>query len=153
MESILLVIHAIIALLLIVIVLIQRAEGGALGIGGGSDGIGFAIPVDIAKRVIKEIIETGEVERGFIGISAEKNFRGRGVLVNAVLKNGPGDSAGVKHNDIIRKIDNAQVNEIKDVQKIIGELKPGQIIMLDILRQSKIIQLEVLVSKMSFDLR
>ena len=121
--------------------------------GGGSDGIGFAIPVDIAKRVIKEIIETGEVERGFIGISAEKNFRGKGVLVNAVLKNGPGDSAGVKHNDIIRKIDNAQVNEIKDVQKIIGELKPGQIIMLDILRQSKIIQLEVLVSKMSFDLR
>jgi S1-C subfamily serine protease len=121
--------------------------------GGGSDGIGFAIPVDIAKRVIKEIIETGEVERGFIGISAEKNYKGRGVLVNAILKNGPGDSAGVKHNDVIRKIDNIQVNEIKDVQKIIGELKPGQIIMLDILRQSKIIKLEILVSKMSFDLR
>ena len=121
--------------------------------GGGSDGIGFAIPVDIAKLVIKEIIETGEVERGFIGISAEKNYRGIGVLVNAVLKDGPGDSAGVKHNDIIRKIDDTQVNEIKDVQKIIGKLKPGQIIMLDILRQSKIIKLEILVSKMSFDLR
>ena len=53
-----------------------------ISVSGGADGIGFAIPIDIVKHVFREIIQNGEVIRGYVGISAEINYRGLGVLVN-----------------------------------------------------------------------
>ena len=53
-------------------------------LGGGSDGIGFAIPVDIVKYVFTQIIENGEVIRGFVGIISNPNYRGDGVMISGV---------------------------------------------------------------------
>ena len=117
---------------------------------GGSDGIGFAIPIDIVKYVFKEIVENQEVIRGFVGISAEKKYKGLGVLIKAVLPNGPGDLGGVKAYDIIKKINGVAVQEIKDVQRIIGMLKPGQIISMDIQRESRNFTVNISVTKMDY---
>lgn len=119
-----------------------------ISISGGADGIGFAIPIDIVKYVFKEIIENGEVIRGYVGISAEINYKGLGVLVNGVIPESPADLGGVRPNDVIRKINGNKVTEIKSVQKIIGNLKPGQVIDMEIQRDDRLININILVSKM-----
>ena len=121
-----------------------------ISVSGGADGIGFAIPVDIVKYVFREIIQNGEVIRGYVGISAEINYRGLGVLVNGVIPNSPADISGIRTNDIIKKINGDKVTEIKSVQKIIGNLKPGQIIDMEIQRGSELVNVNILVSKMEY---
>ena len=117
---------------------------------GGADGIGFAIPIDIVKYVFREIIQNGEVIRGYVGISAEINYRGLGVLVNGVIPGSPADISGIKTNDIIKKIDGKSVTEIKNIQKIIGNSKPGQVIEMQIQRDSRLTNVNILVSKMDY---
>ena len=124
-----------------------------ISISGGADGIGFAIPIDIAKNVIKEIIENGEVIRGYVGISAEPNYRGIGILVNGVVSNSPADEAGIRTNDIIKKVNSTSVTEIKEIQKIIGMVRPGQELSMDIQRNKSMVKVNVLVSKMDYKSR
>ena len=124
-----------------------------ISISGGADGIGFAIPIDIAKNVIKEIIKNGEVIRGYVGISAEINYKGIGVLVNGVVPNSPADKAGVKKNDIIKKVNSSVVTEIKEVQKIIGMVRPGQKLSMDVQRNKNLIKINISVSKMNYQPR
>ena len=121
-----------------------------ISISGGADGIGFAIPIDIAKYVLEEIIENGEVIRGYVGISAEINYRGIGVLVNGVISDSPADRAGVKPYDIIKKVNQNVVTEIKEVQKIIGLVRPGETLSMEILRDRKLMDVNILVSKMNY---
>ena len=124
-----------------------------ISISGGADGIGFAIPIDIAKYVLKEIIENGEVIRGYVGISAEINYKGIGVLVNGVVPNSPAAQGGIKVYDIIKKINNNTVTEIKEVQKIIGMLKPGQNLSMEVQRNKILVKINILVSKMNYQTR
>ncbi len=121
-----------------------------ISVSGGADGIGFAIPIDIVKYVFREIIQNGEVIRGYVGISAEINYRGLGVLVNGVIPGSPADISGIKTNDIIKKIDGKSVTEIKNIQKIIGNSKPGQVIEMQIERDSRLTNVNILVSKMDY---
>ena len=121
-----------------------------ISVSGGADGIGFAIPIDIVKYVFEEIINNGEVIRGYVGISAEFNYKGLGVLVKGVIPESPADISGVRSFDIIKKIDGNDVTEIKSVQKIIGSVKPGQIIDMQIQREGKLININILVSKMFY---
>ena len=124
-----------------------------ISISGGADGIGFAIPIDIAKYVLKEIIENGEVIRGYVGISAEINYKGIGVLVKGVQRNSPAYQGGVKEYDIIKKINGKIITEIKEVQKIIGMLKPGQKLSMEVKRNRSIVKINILVSKMDYKKR
>ena len=124
-----------------------------ISISGGADGIGFAIPIDIVKYVLKEIIENGEVIRGYVGISAEINYKGIGVLVKGVQRNSPAYQGGVKEYDIIKKINGKIITEIKEVQKIIGMLKPGQNLSMEVKRNKSIVKINILVSKMNYKIR
>jgi S1-C subfamily serine protease len=121
-----------------------------ISVSGGADGIGFAIPIDIVKYVFQEIIQNGEVIRGYVGISAEINYRGLGVLVNGVISGSPADISGIKINDVIKKINGKPVTEIKNIQKIIGNSKPGQIIDMQIQRDGRLTNINILVSKMDY---
>jgi len=121
--------------------------------GGGSDGIGFAIPVDTAKYVFTEIIKNGEVIRGFVGIAADPYYRGNGILIRGVYKNGPGENAGVKPNDIINKINGTKVQEVKDIQKIIGKSKPGDIVSIELQRGGDVLTANIVIEKMNYGLR
>ncbi len=127
-----------------------NARGELIGINtanysatGGSQGIGFAIPIDLAINVMQQLISYGFVERGWLGIvpqpvpadiASTLNLENSGVFVTAVFKDSPAAKAGVMPGDIITKINGVALTDAQQaVQKISG-LMPGEMINLDILR-------------------
>ena len=110
-------------------------------------------PSYVIKKISGFNIENGEVTRGYVGISAEVNYKGIGVLVKGVQLNSPAYQGGVKKYDVIKKINNNTVTEIKEVQKIIGMLKPGQTLSMEIQRNRSLIKINILVSKMNYQAR
>lgn len=124
---------------------------------GGSLGIGFAIPADLARKVMEEIVRTGAVTRGWIGvevqdISAElaESFRladPKGTLIAGVLRGGPADRAGVKPGDILLAVENQTVTDSSAMLNLIAALEPGKSAKLKILRNRQELQIEVNVGK------
>ena len=102
---------------------------------GGSNGIGFAIPIDIAAYVFENIVEHGQVVRGWLGISAEEitpsvaeafNLkRLRGLVLTDIEANGPAEKAGLQIGDIITHIDNTNVGNGNIGMHQIAQTKPG----------------------------
>ncbi|HEX4918939.1 MAG TPA: DegQ family serine endoprotease [Limnobacter sp.] len=117
-------------------------EGEVIGINsqiysrtGGFMGISFAIPIDEAMRVAKQLRETGKVSRGRIGVGigeVDKDVAkalgldtAQGALVGSVGKDSPADKAGVIAGDIILRFDGKKVEKASDLPRIVGETKPG----------------------------
>ncbi len=124
---------------------------------GGSDGIGFAIPVALAKGVMDQILRQGRVVRGWLGIAGQDITpqlaeaigaeAGRGVLVSAVLEGGPADRAGVEPGDIITHIDNRVPGGAHDILEIISRMPPGSSIELRGWRDGEPLRLTVEVAE------
>jgi len=120
---------------------------------GFYQGYGFAIPINIAKSVASELIKTGKIERGYIGVSIKdvdtKEAKGlgldkaKGVIVENVIKGGAGEEAGVKSGDVILSVDGKEVNAANQLQTVIGSHKPGEQVTLSIFRDGKTISLPV----------
>ncbi|MBI4729116.1 MAG: trypsin-like peptidase domain-containing protein [Acidobacteria bacterium] len=98
------------------------AEGRVVGINtaiysqsGGNVGVGFAIPVDIVRKVADDIIATGHASLPFLGIEGNGIPDGRGVLIASVLPGGPAEKAGLKPEDVIVAIDGAKVASMEDL--------------------------------------
>jgi putative serine protease PepD len=91
----------------------------------GSIGLGFAIPVNSAKRIAEEIIATGTSQTPVIGVSLDMNFAGPGAKVIKITGNGPADSAGIKLNDIITKIEDRLIDDSTELVVAIREHAPG----------------------------
>ncbi len=114
---------------------------------GGSEGIGFAIPVSLARDVMQQIIQNGQVRRGWLGIEAQEitpelaeSFglrEAKGVLVAGVLRNGPADKAGLRPGDIIMEIDGTAVTDTPSVLDLIARHPPGSQIRVEGLRNGK----------------
>jgi serine protease Do len=114
---------------------------------GGSIGMGFAIPINIAKRVVQEIIKFGAVRSVWVGISVQditpyvashlEITDTRGVIVARLEQGSPADKAGVKAGDIIRKVQGHQVNNSTDAQRSIFGAGVGDVIVLTIERDHK----------------
>jgi serine protease DegS len=113
---------------------------------GGSQGIGFAIPIDLAIDVMRQLISKGYVERGWLGIIPEPvpvdiavamDLEISGIFVTAVFQDSPADSAGVMPGDIITKINGNALLDAQQAVQIITGFKPGEIINLDIMRDWK----------------
>ena len=104
--------------------------------------------MDIVKYVFTQIIENGEVIRGFVGIISNPNYRGDGVMISGVYNGGPGQKANMRRGDIIKKVNDKKVNKIKDMQDIIGKSKPGDLVSFQIQRNSDILNINVEVEKM-----
>ena len=107
---------------------------------GGSQGIGFAIPISLAKGVMTQIIEKGYVARGWLGIEAQDltpqlaktlglNYT-RGMLIGAVIEDGPAAAAGLQHGDIVTAINDEPVPGTNEAMKTISRVQPGTIIKL-----------------------
>ncbi len=124
---------------------------------GGSLGIGFAIPVSMAKDVMEQIIADGSVTRGYIGISPQditpelaeslKLKIARGALVAQVVRGSPADKAGVKAGDVITAIDGKGIQDSVAAMAVIAGLKPGQDSKFQLTRSEKAIDLAVNVAK------
>ena len=111
---------------------------------GGSVGIGFAIPVDLASQVLESIIQHGLVVRGWVGIEVQdispalaESFglnESRGALVAGILRGGPAADAGLRPGDILTAIDGNQINTSREIQAHISQSTPGKKIKLDGIR-------------------
>ncbi len=124
---------------------------------GGSMGIGFAIPVDIAREVMDALIRDGQVTRGWIGVQPRDltpefadSFQlpvHEGVLVTGVLRDGPAATAGLKPGDVVTAIGGVKVSNTAQLLRAVGALKPPAVALLDVQRGSEAMKLNVPVAK------
>lgn len=114
---------------------------------GGNIGIGFAIPINLAMNVMEQLVESGEVKRGFLGVYAQdldadlaEAFglpKQTGAVISKILKGSPAEKAGLMTGDIVIKIDGKKVRNASDVRNHIGLLKVGEEVTFEILRNGK----------------
>ena len=140
------------------------ADGNLVGVNsaiysrnGGSMGIGFAIPVSIAKQVMEQIIRQGSVTRGWIGIEAQdmtaelaESFKlknAQGSLIAGIIKNSPAERAGLKAGDVLLEINGLQVIDSSNMLGLISELKPNKQAILKIARNQKEINVPVIIGR------
>jgi serine protease DegQ len=140
------------------------ASGNLVGINtailsqsGGSIGIGFAIPVSTAKQVMEQLIATGAVTRGWVGVELQEitpeladSFKlgtTEGVLVAGVQRGSPADRAGIKPGDIVIAVDGKPALDPESMRNLIVALKPGKQTTLRLKRGDKNLDLQVNVGK------
>ncbi len=114
---------------------------------GGFVGIGFAIPINMAKQVMPSLIEHGRVIRGWLGVYisslTETDAKAwglsepKGALVQDVTKDGPADKAGIEAGDIILEFDGKQVEDSRDLMNMVAQRKPDTKVKVTVLRNGK----------------
>jgi serine protease Do len=114
---------------------------------GGNQGIGFAIPVNLARSVMEHIIVEGKVKRGYLGVkilaltpalAGQLNLPGQtGALVGDVTANSPGERAGLKKGDIVIAFDGKDVTDSRHLRLMVAEKAPGSKVSIKILRDGK----------------
>ena len=129
-------------------------EGKVVGINtaifsssGGSDGIGFAIPIDMARNIKDQLVKDGKVTRGQLGVMIGELTQeladyfdieaSKGVVVSNVLKNSPAEKAGLKAGDIILKINGRDVESVGQLRNTVAMVAPGNQVELLIYRNGK----------------
>jgi len=118
---------------------------------GGNNGIGFAIPIDMVKNVVKKLISDGKVTRGYLGVvidDLKQNLtkiynHTQGALILDVASDTPAAKAGLKRGDLIYGINNKQIKNRKDLQNVIASFKPSETITLKLERDKKDIELNI----------
>jgi len=123
----------------------------------GGQGIGFAIPVNLAKGVINQLKTKGEVTRGWLGVGIQdltpelKEYYGvkdkKGVLVTQVFPGDPADKAGLKSGDVILKVNGNEVDTSRELSRMIAEAHVGKEVTLDVLRKGSSKTFHVELSK------
>ncbi len=103
---------------------------------GGSMGIGFAIPVSMAKKVLSDIVTEGKVTRGWIGVEPNdlspelaETFgvkASTGVIITGVLQNGPAAKAGIRPGDVITQVGEDKVDNVQELLTAVAGLRPGE---------------------------
>lgn len=101
---------------------------------GGSQGIGFAIPVNLAMQTMKQLITYGHTVRGWLGIAIQNYPEEQGVLITHIVKGGPADQVGIKPGDVIKNIDNTVIYDYRNVLNLISEITPGSDVNMTIAR-------------------
>ncbi|MEO7954791.1 MAG: DegQ family serine endoprotease [Polaromonas sp.] len=112
---------------------------------GGYQGVSFAIPIDIAKKIETQIVATGKVEHARLGVAVQevnqafadsfKLDKPEGALVSSVVKGSPADKAGLKSGDVIRQVNGQTIVSSGDLPAVIGLASPGDTVKLSVWRQ------------------
>ena len=128
-----------------------NAEGRLIGINtailsrsGGSQGVGFAIPANMARNITDQIIHGGKVSRAFLGVmiqpvtpdlaKAFKLGKSEGAMISDVTPNSPAERAGLKAGDVVTKVEDRSVLDSRALQLIIGEMSPNRNVRLTVVR-------------------
>ena len=124
---------------------------------GGSQGIGFAIPVSIARQVMEQIIKSGSVTRGWVGVEVQdmtpelaESFSLKtteGALIAGVLKGGPADAGGIRPGDILLAVNGKKVSDSASLLNLIAELQPGEAAQLTVARKQQSLDLKIKVGR------
>ena len=124
---------------------------------GSYQGIGFAIPVSLARRVMEQIIETGSVARGWFGVEvtdispevaeALALRSTRGAIVGGIERGSPAEKGGIKLGDVIVGVNGRPVTGLGDTLNAIAEVPPGRKVPVQVLRGDREVALEVTVGK------
>ena len=140
-------------------------QGNLLGINtaiysqsGGSLGIGFAIPASSARNIMEQIIQTGQVTRGWIGVEAQEitpelaeSFGlpkdTNGALIAGVLRGSPADQAGIRPGDVLKAAGGRKVKDPEAMLDLIAALKPGQAAPFAVMREGKDLVIGIQVGK------
>ena len=129
-------------------------NGGGVNGEGGNEGIGFAIPINMARNIMDQLIEHGKVERGHIGIGLTdlqpdmaKEFGytggGGGALIDSVSPDGPAAKAGIKRGDIILGLNGESITGSGDLTARIASMAPGTTVHLKVFRDGKTLDVPV----------
>jgi serine protease Do len=130
------------------------AEGRLVGINtailsrtGGNQGIGFAVPVNLARYVMERIVVDGKVTRGYLGVKIQpitsdiakqsKLSQPVGALIAEVTPGSPGEQAGLKPGDIVTELDGKKVTDSRQLQLMVAEKPPGSRVTMKIVRDGK----------------
>ena len=125
---------------------------------GGYMGIGFAIPVNMAKQVMESLITKGKVTRGWLGVGIQNlsedlseafKFQGtEGALVGYIDPKGPAKSAGFKQGDIIVQLGKEQIKNVNQLRNSVAAIKPGTKIPLTVIRGTKRLVIDVEIGEL-----
>lgn len=134
-------------------------DGEVVGINtaiiSGGQGIGFAIPANLAKGIISQLKKTGEVTRGFLGVSIQNISEelaeyygikgGKGVIVAEVVPGAPADKAGLKVKDIILEVNGEKIEDNRRLSAMVAEIEVGKVVEIKVLRNgdTKTVNVEI----------
>ncbi len=118
---------------------------------GGNNGIGFAIEVDMVRNIAKQLIESGEIQRGYLGVSIsnltkelKKLYKSpKGAMIVEVSPGSPAEKSGLQRGDLITKIDTKKIDGASALKNIIGQYRPGSSITLTYERDKKLSTLKL----------
>ena len=124
-------------------------------------GVGFAIPIEMALRISEELINNGNVERGWLGIGIQEmtpelftafkvSGYKKGILVNDVKNNTPAKKAGIMRGDIVFKYNGRNVRSIKNFHSMVADTRAGKQIRIDVIRNKLVKSLLVTIGKLTF---
>lgn len=124
---------------------------------GGYQGVGFAIPINSAKRIISRLIEGERIVYGWLGVTVQNlnedlvKFFGlkskEGVLVANVLEDGPAEKAGIKAGDLISKFDEQPIPSVKELLSAVGKAEAGKRVELSVIRDKKEMNINIIVGE------
>lgn len=140
-------------------------DGDVIGINTAivatGQGIGFAIPINLAKEIMEQLIKEGRVTRGWLGVviqplTAElaQQFGvkpGGGVLIGDVVEEGPAAKAGLKTGDVVQAFAGKPVTDVRELQQMVAAVRPGKRVPIVIQRQGKVVTIPVTVGEMPTD--
>ena len=111
---------------------------------GGNQGIGFAVPIDMARRIMEQLLSTGKVSRGYLGVTIQsvspdlqKAFNlpsTEGALVGDVSPDSPGAKAGLQKGDVIVGLNGQNISDSYDLRLRVSQTPPGQMVKIDVIR-------------------
>ncbi len=114
---------------------------------GAYSGYSFAVPVNIVKKVVNDLVEFGTVQRAYIGVSIrnidkkladeESISTLNGAYVSETMPNGAADEAGIKKGDVITKIGSVKISNVTELQEQVGQFRPGDNLIVTVLRDGK----------------
>jgi Do/DeqQ family serine protease len=127
-----------------------NVRGEVIGINtaivASGQGIGFAIPINMARKIMDDLVKKGKVTRGWLGVGVQpltpelsKSFgvSGEGVLVNQVMPKSPAEAAGLKVGDLILSVDGKVIKDPRELQRVIADIDIGKSIEVQILREKE----------------
>jgi len=126
---------------------------------GGYQGLSFAIPIEVATTIANQIVSTGKVEHAKLGVTVQEvgqdiadSFKlatPEGALIANVERGGPADKAGLKAGDVVRSMNGKKVVSSIDLPAMVGLIKPGSTVKLEVWRQGKLIALDAKLGNLS----